>query len=111
MMQNVSCERWSWKWDVSALESGVCFPLGPQGRLKTIAVLTPSRLLLSWDIVWRDTLRKIAGMQRAYGATHWEYTEVNDPSVVRPIPIYLQSSKVETMEPVRVTEAAVLSGP
>lgn len=83
---------WDWTWDVSGLKIGACFPLGAHGRLRTIEVLTSSRLLLEWDLVWRNALLEKVGMQRRERANHWEYTELY-PVRVRPIPIYLRSSR------------------
>ncbi|KAF4625997.1 hypothetical protein G7Y89_g12163 [Cudoniella acicularis] len=83
---------WDWTWDVSGLKIGACFPLGTNGRLRTIEVLTSSRLLLEWDLVWRNALLEKVGIQRRERANHWEYTELC-PVRVRPIPIYLRSSQ------------------
>ena len=81
--------KWGWTWDVSGLGKGVCFPIA-SGRLKTIQVLTKSSLLLEWDLVWREVLRKLIGLPKGERAGHWEYTELIDIHV-RPIPVYLLS--------------------
>jgi hypothetical protein len=83
---------WDWTWNVSGLKIGSCFPLGTHGRLRTIKVLTSSRLLLEWDLVWRNALLEKVGYQRRERANHWEYTEPCQERV-RPIPVYLRSSR------------------
>jgi hypothetical protein len=87
-------QDWEWTWDVSNLKRGGpwYFPFGPQGRLKTLHVLTRSRLILEWDLVWTDVLRKAVGMSRRERESHWEYTELVDLPI-RPIPVYLLSPR------------------
>lgn len=89
--QACDARKWDRQWDVSQLPTGACFPLGAQGRLKTIEVLTRTRLLLEWDIIWRKVILETIGIQRRPPPSHWEYTEPYD-CTVRPIPIYLRSS-------------------
>jgi hypothetical protein len=74
------------------------FLVGTPGRLKTIEILTRSRSLLEWDLIWRETLREIAGWaawrlgeplgahltDRCRGTTH-----TNLPLVVRCLSAYV----------------------
>jgi hypothetical protein len=83
-------QKWDFSWDVSGLDRGACFRIG-HGRLKTIQVLTRSCLLLEWDLVLREALRKLMGIKSHERDSHWEYTELVDIHV-RPIPVYLLSS-------------------
>jgi protein tyrosine phosphatase len=84
-------QKWAWQWDVSRLETGAGFPVGAQGRLKTIEVLTKSRILLEWDLIWSKAILEKIGIQTRPPPSHWEYTEPDDCDV-RPIPVYLWSS-------------------
>lgn len=91
LIRREGSQPWGFVWDVSQLERGTCFPLGTQGRLKTIEKISNSRLLLEWDLVWSQVLREKVGIQRREKPSHWEYTEPVGVQV-RPIPVYLLSS-------------------
>ena len=84
--------RWEEVWDVSNLKRGSSFLVAPgTTRLKTVEVLGSTRILLEWDLIWRDALRAMMGMQTRSRWGHWEYTEVTE-GFTRPVPIYLVAS-------------------
>lgn len=67
--------RWKEIWDVSHLKEGSSFVVAPGTRLETIEVLGRTRILLEWDLIWREAIREMVGIQMRQRPSHWEYTE------------------------------------
>lgn len=83
--------RWKRRWDVSNVDQGEHFWIQcPPARLKSVRTLTPSHLLMEWDVVKRDKLRETFGLELdGTRPGHWEYTDVEDQPPVRPIPVHI----------------------
>lgn len=83
--------RWKRRWDVSKVDQGEHFWIQcPQARLKSVRALTRLHLLMEWDVVKRDKLREIFGLELdSTRPGHWEYTDVEDQPPVRPIPVHI----------------------
>ncbi|MCJ1465998.1 hypothetical protein MMC07_004617 [Pseudocyphellaria aurata] len=82
---------WRAKWDVSNVNHGETFWIAsPKARLKTVCPLTRSHLLLKWDVIKRDQVRGLIGLESdGTRSGHWEYTDDEDRPPVRPIPVHI----------------------
>ena len=83
---------WRYYWMVTALKENTSFWITPRGRLKLVQQLSDTHLLLEYDIIKRDEVRKFLGVPIKEGPGHWEYTEDEDHPPVRLIPVHIRAN-------------------
>ena len=62
-----------------------------RGRLRLFEILSNTHLLLEYDTIKRDEMRKKLGVPIGERLGHWEYTEDEEHPPVRPIPVHVHA--------------------